>query len=70
MAHIITTAAWTLDEVDGQLLEVLPTRDTLYGLVNVNPTIIVGVNLAFAINAASIGTSATALANQVLVGMH
>lgn len=66
----ITTAAWTVDEVDGQLLEVLPSRDTLYGLVNVNPTVIIGVNLAFAINAASVGTSAQAMANQVLVGLH
>lgn len=66
----MTRNMWTVDEVDGQLMEVLPTRSTLYGLVNINPTVIVGVNLAFAINAASVGTSATAMANQVLVGLH
>jgi hypothetical protein len=60
---------WTVDEIDGQLSEMLPSKDTLYG-VNVSPTIVVGVNLAFAINAASMGTAATAIANQTLAALH
>jgi|1186.fasta_scaffold1192063_2 hypothetical protein len=60
---------WTVDEIDGELSEMLPRKDTLYG-INVSPTIIVGVNLAFAINAASMGTAATAMANQTLASLH
>ncbi len=60
---------WTVDEIDGELSEMLPGKHTLYS-INVSPTIIVGVNLAFAINAASIGTTATAMANQTLASWH
>jgi len=61
--------AWTVDEIDGELSEMLPSKHTLYG-INVSPTIVIGVNLAFAINAASMGTAATAMANQTLTSLH
>jgi hypothetical protein len=60
---------WTVDEIDGELSEMLPSRNTLWS-INVSPTIIVGVNLALAINAASMGASATAMANQTLASLH
>ncbi len=61
--------AWTVDEIDGQLSEMLPSKHTLWS-INVNPTIVIGVNLAFAINAASINTVANAMANQTLTSLH
>lgn len=54
-------------ELDRQIVALLPTRDTLgcqFACVNVNT--IVGVNLAFAINAASSNVSANAVAGQYL----
>lgn len=59
--------ALTLEEIDAQGVELLPERDTMaWGLVNV--TNIVGVNIALAINAASIQADASAVAGQ-LVGV-
>jgi hypothetical protein len=55
-------------ELDAQVAELLPERETLLFDVNIAP--VIGVNLAMAINAASIGTSATALAGQTLVNWH
>lgn len=52
------------DELDAQAAELLPSRETLFVNVNVSP--VIGVNLAFAINAASIGAEANALAAQQL----
>lgn len=54
-------------ELDRQIVALLPTRDTLgcqFACVNVNT--IVGVNLAFAINAASSNVTANAVAGQYL----
>lgn len=54
-------------ELGRQIVALLPTRDTLgcqFACVNVNT--IVGVNLAFAINAASSNVTANAVAGQYL----
>ncbi len=56
-----------LDEVDAQAVELLPRRETLYLSVNVSP--VIGVNVALAVNAASIGASANALAAQQLASL-
>jgi hypothetical protein len=50
-------------ELAEQTIEVLPRRETLWA---VNVTNIIGVNIALAINAASISASASALAGQQL----
>ena len=49
-------------ELDGQRAELLPVRATLSSLVNINN--ITAVNLAIAVNAASIGSVALAKAVQ------
>ena len=61
--------AVTTAELDAQSTQLLPRRDTLcyVGCVNVNT--IVGVNLAFAINAATVNTTANAIAAQYLVAL-
>lgn len=53
-----------LDELDAQSAELLPSRETLFFDINIAP--VVGVNIALAVNAASIGASATAFAGQHL----
>ena len=53
-------------ELDTQVAALLPRRDTLCYVGCINVTNVVGVNLAIAINAASINTSATAWAGQYL----
>ena len=64
------TGAVTTAELDGQAVELLPRRDTLcyVGCVNVNT--VVGVNLAFAINAATVNSTANAYAAQYLVAFR
>lgn len=49
----------------------LPDRETLCGIsITIgSPTIVIGVNTAIAINAASIGTEANAIAMQYLIGI-
>jgi len=56
-------AALLDDELDGQALELLPARETLW---SINVTNVIGVNIALAVNAASYGSSASALAAQQL----
>ncbi len=51
------------DELDAQTLELLPSRETLW---SVNVANVIGVNISLAINAASIGASASSLAGQQL----
>ncbi|HEX6054271.1 MAG TPA: hypothetical protein VFY98_00510 [Intrasporangium sp.] len=53
-------------ELDRQIVALLPTRDTLCQIGCVNVNTIVGVNLAFAINAASSNVTANAVAGQYL----
>lgn len=52
------------DELAAQSLELLPRRETLWG---VNVTNVVGVNISLALNAASIGTTASSFAGQHLL---
>ncbi|KGN31298.1 hypothetical protein N802_04210 [Knoellia sinensis KCTC 19936] len=55
-------------ELDTETAALLPRRDTLcLAACNLNVTTIVGVNLAFAINAASANATANAVAGQYLV---
>jgi hypothetical protein len=51
-----------LADLSGEHAELLPQRDTLAFNINIAP--IVAVNMAFAINAATIGSNATAYALQ------
>ena len=48
-------------ELDRQTIELLPQRETL---LTINVVNVVGINLAFAINAASYGSRASAFAGQ------
>ena len=52
-------------ELDAEVLELLPMRETLFFNINVSP--IVAVNLSMAINAASIGSVANSEALQNLL---
>lgn len=56
------------DELAGEQLEMLPARETM-ALINVNVNPVIGVNMAFAINAATINSSANAVAYQVLASV-
>lgn len=57
-----------LSDLDSQTVEMLPSRETLFFTINVAP--VVGVNLAFAINAASINAVANAYATQTLSSLN
>jgi len=57
------TSALTFEELDRQAVELLPSRDTL-ALINI--TNIVAVNIALAVNAASINATANAAALQYI----
>ena len=65
-----TRAGITTAELDEQSTALLPRRDTLCYVGCVNVTTIVGVNLAFAINAATMNTTANAVASQYLVALR
>lgn len=54
-------------ELEAERIELLPNRETLWSINVVN---VVGVNIALAINAASISASASALASQQLAALH
>jgi hypothetical protein len=51
-------------ELDSQLAELLPTRETLFFNINIAP--VIGVNISLAINAATISSAANSLALQQL----
>jgi hypothetical protein len=53
-----------VDELGAQSLELLPPRETLFFDINVAP--VIAVNLALAVNAATIGSTAIANAGQNL----
>ncbi len=57
-----------VDEVElaEQTATLLPSRETMCYFACINVTPVIGVNLAFAINAATIGSNASALAGQYL----
>lgn len=52
-------------ELDAEVLELLPVRETLFFDINVAP--IVAVNLSMAVNAASLGSIANSEAWQTLL---
>jgi hypothetical protein len=62
--------AVTRAELDAEAAELLPRRDTLCQIGCVNVTTIVGVNLAFAINAATANSTANAFAAQYLIAFR
>ncbi len=64
-AEVVTTA-----ELEGQALQLLPRRETLCQFGCVDVTTVVGVNLAFAVNAATANSTANALAAQYLVAFR
>jgi hypothetical protein len=51
------------EELDAQSVELLPHRETLWSVTVVN---VIGVNLAIAVTAASVNSSASAYASQQL----
>lgn len=55
------------EELDRQPIEPLPARETLW---SINVTNVIGVNIALAINAASINASASAIAGQQLAAVQ
>jgi hypothetical protein len=55
------------DDIDTQLVEGLPERETLF--ININVAPVIGVNLAIAINAATINGAANAFATQSLTSV-
>lgn len=59
-----------LAELQGQNAAMLPRRDTLCYFGCVNVTNIVGVNLAIAVNAATVNGTVSAVAGQYLALLH
>lgn len=63
------TPVLSIDELDAQSLELLPPRETLFFDINIAP--VVAVNIALAVNAATIGSTAIANAGQhIFVFQH
>ncbi|WP_461189064.1 hypothetical protein [Arthrobacter sp. Z4-13] len=54
--------ALTPMDLDAEVVELLPTKETLYFNINVSP--VIAVNLSMAVNAASIGSIANSAALQ------
>jgi hypothetical protein len=57
-----------LDELDAELVQLLPQRETLCELGCVNVANVIGVNIALGVNAATISSSVAATAQQYLSG--
>jgi hypothetical protein len=55
-----------LDEIDAEPMELLPRRETLCQFACTNLVNVVGVNVSIAVNAATINSSAHALAMQYI----
>lgn len=53
-------------EIEGQSVQLLPRRETLCYFACTNVVNVVGVNIALAVNAASINAQANAMASQYL----
>jgi hypothetical protein len=62
--------ALALDELQSESVQLLPRRETLCQFACVNVANVVGVNLAIAVNAATIGADASAVAQQYLGAMQ
>jgi hypothetical protein len=63
MTGMSSSAVLLDEELDMQPIEALPARETLW---SINVTNVIGVNIALAVNAASIKASASAVAGQHL----
>jgi hypothetical protein len=59
----------TLEMLDAETAELLPRRETLYLDFNIDVSPVIGVNIAMAINAATIGSVANAGAWQDMVSV-
>lgn len=57
-------------DLESEQAELLPARETLCSFACTNVTNIVGVNVALAVNAASIGAQANAAAYQYLAAVQ
>jgi hypothetical protein len=57
-------------ELDAQPLDLLPAKETMWALFNVNVAPVVGVNISMAINAASIGATASSVAGQQITALQ
>ncbi|HEY2296767.1 MAG TPA: hypothetical protein VGH43_03475 [Jatrophihabitans sp.] len=55
------------DELVAESLELLPARETLWGI---NVSNVIGVNISLAVNAASIGASASSFAGQQFLSVQ
>ncbi|MGO4384229.1 hypothetical protein [Specibacter sp. RAF43] len=64
-----SSALCSLD-LQAETAELLPSRETLFLDFNFNVAPVIGVNLAFALNAATIGSVAHANAWQNLFSVH
>jgi hypothetical protein len=60
----------SLESLDAETAELLPARETLHVSFDINVAPVIGVNLAFAINAATINSVASAGAWQELVAIQ
>ena len=60
----------TLESLDAETVELLPRRETLYFDFDINVAPVIGVNIAIAVNAATIGSVANAGAWQELVSVQ
>jgi hypothetical protein len=60
----------TLESLDAETVELLPRRETLYFDYDINVAPVIGVNIAIAVNAATIGSVANAGAWQELVSVQ
>lgn len=59
----------TIEMLDAETAELLPRRETMYLDFNINVSPVIGVNIAMAINAATIGSVANAGAWQDMVSV-
>lgn len=66
----VPAAEVSMAELDVEAAALLPRRDTLCAIGCVNVTTVVGINLAFAINAATANSTANAFAGQYLVAFR
>ena len=62
------TSIMTIEALDAETAELLPQRETLFFNINIAP--VIGVNVAIAINAATIGSVANAGAWQQLLAIQ
>ena len=62
--------ALQLEELDQETVQLLPRRETLCQFACTNVVNVVGVNVSIAINAATINSSANALAQQYVSAVY